>query len=54
MNEVKIEINLNPLTDGIVQSTCADEAERQERHALVIATNGDMEADQSAGSKSDS
>ena len=42
MNEVKIEINLNPLTDGIVQTTCADEAERQERHALVIATNGDM------------
>ena len=41
MNEVKIEIRLNPLTDGIVQTICTDKAERQDRHALVIATNGD-------------
>ena len=42
MNEVKIEINLNPLTDGIVQTICIDKAERQDQRALVIATNGDM------------
>ena len=41
MNEVKIEIKLNPLTDGIVQTICIDKAERQDQRALVIATNGD-------------
>ena len=42
MNDVKIEIKLNPLTDGIVQTICIDKAERQDQRALVIATNGDM------------
>ena len=42
MNEAKIEIKLNPMTDGIVQTICTDKAKRQDRHALVIATNGDM------------
>lgn len=37
-----IEIKLNPLTDGFVENTVNENAIRADRHALIIATNGDF------------
>ena len=37
-----IEIKLNPLTDGFVENAVNENAIRADRHALIIATNGDL------------
>lgn len=37
-----IEIKLNPLTDGFVENAVNKNAIRADRHALIIATNGDL------------
>ena len=37
-----IEIKLNPLTDGFVENAVNESAIRADRHALIIATNGDL------------
>ena len=37
-----IEIKLNPLTDGFVENAVNEKAIRADRHALIIATNGDL------------
>ena len=37
-----IEIKLNPLTDGFVENAVNENALRADRHALIIATNGDL------------
>jgi hypothetical protein len=37
-----IEIKLNPLTDGFVGNKVNGNAIRADRHALIIATNGDL------------
>lgn len=37
-----IEIRLDPLTDGFTENKAAVKAIRADRHALIIATNGDF------------
>ena len=37
-----IEIRLDPLTDGFTENKAAVNAIRADRHALIIATNGDF------------
>lgn len=37
-----IEIKLNPLTDGFAENAVNENTIRADRHALIIATNGDL------------
>ena len=37
-----IEIKLNPLTDGFVENAVNEKAIMSDRHALIVATNGDL------------
>ena len=37
-----IEIKLNPLTDGFVENAVNEKTIRADRHALIIATNGEL------------
>ncbi len=39
---MNIEISLNPLTDGFVESEGNVDASRGDRHVLIIGTNGNM------------
>ena len=38
----EIEIKLNPLTDGFTENKINSDAIRADRHALIIATNGEL------------